>query len=95
MLSELDRELSDSYLINDKEAGPMVIKEANDFISFKYGDIQFLDIMNFLGGETSLDSFLKAYKASETKGLCLLSGFTVRTSSRTKNYLHTKPFSVN
>ena len=25
--------------------------------------------MNFLGGATSLDSFLKAYKTSETKGL--------------------------
>ena len=56
------------YLINDKEAEPIVIKKANDFISFKFGDIQFLDIMKFLGGATSLDSFLKAYKASETKG---------------------------
>ena len=56
------------YLINDREAEPMVIKKANDFISFKFGDIQFLDIMKFLGGATSLDSFLKAFKASETKG---------------------------
>ena len=46
----------------------MVIKKANDFISFKFEDIQFLDIMKFLGGATTLDSFLKAYKASETKG---------------------------
>ena len=37
-------------------------------ISFKFGDIQLLDIMNFLRGATSLDSFLKAYKTSETKG---------------------------
>ena len=36
------------YLINDKEAEPMVIKKANDFISFKFGDIQFLDVMKFL-----------------------------------------------
>ena len=55
------------YLINDKEAEPMVIKKANDFISFQFGDIQFLDIMEFLGGATSLGSFLKAYKASELK----------------------------
>ena len=55
------------YLINDKEAEPMVIKKANDFISFQFGDIQFLDIMKFLGGATSLGSFLKAYKASELK----------------------------
>ena len=46
------------YLIDDKEAEPMVIKKANNFIFFKFGDIQFLDIMKFLGGATSLDSFL-------------------------------------
>ena len=56
------------YLINDKEAEPMVIKKANEFISFKFRDIQFLDVMKFFGGATSLDSFLKAYKASETNG---------------------------
>ena len=43
-------------------------KKKNHFISFKFGDIQLLDIMNFLEGSTSLDSFLKANKTSETKG---------------------------
>ena len=56
------------YLIRDKEQETSVIKKANDFISFKFGDVQFLDIMKFLGGASTLDSFLKAYKASETKG---------------------------
>ena len=37
------------YLIIDKEAEPMVIKKTNDFISFKFGDILFLDIMKFFG----------------------------------------------
>ena len=46
---------------------PIVIKKANQFVCFKIGDVQLLDIMNFLGGATSLDSFLKAYKTSETK----------------------------
>ena len=41
---------------------PTVIKKANQFVSFKFGDVQLLDIMNFLGGATSLDSFLKAYQ---------------------------------
>ena len=36
-------------------------------MSFKFGDVQLLDIMNFLGGATSLDSFLKDYKTAETK----------------------------
>ena len=55
------------YLTPDKEQETSVNKKANDFISFKFGDVQFLDIMKFLGGATTLDSFLKAYKASETK----------------------------
>ena len=45
----------------------IVIKKANQFVSFKFGDVQLLDIRNFLGGATSLDSFLKAYKTAETR----------------------------
>ena len=37
-------------------------------MSFKFGDVELLDIMNLLGGATSLDSFLKAYTTAETKG---------------------------
>ena len=55
-------------LVNERNIEPTVIKKANQFISFKLGDIQLLDIMNFLRGATSLDTFLKAYKTSETKG---------------------------
>ena len=56
------------YLIRDKEQETSVIKNANDFISFKFADVQFLDIMKLLVGATTVDSFLKAYKASETEG---------------------------
>ena len=56
------------FFINEKEIETSVIKKANDFVSFKFGDVQLLDIMKFLGGATTLDSFLKAYKASEMKG---------------------------
>ena len=69
--AKYDLNLIKSYLlpilINERDIEPTVIKKANQFISFKFGDIQLLDIMNFLGGATSLDSFLKAYKTSETK----------------------------
>ena len=51
-----------------RDIEPRVIKKANQFVSFKFGDIQSLDIMNFLGGVTGLESFLKAYKTRETKG---------------------------
>ena len=42
-------------------------KKAKQYISFEFGILQFFDIMNFLGGATSLDFFLKAYKTSEMK----------------------------
>ena len=66
-----DLNLIKSYLlpilVNERNIEPTVIKKANQFISFKFGDIQLLEIMNLLGGAKSLDSFLKAYKTSETK----------------------------
>ena len=52
------------FLVNERDIEPTVIKNTNRFISFNFGDIQLLVIMNFLGGATSLDSFLKAYKIS-------------------------------
>ena len=56
------------FIVNERNIEPTVIRKANQFISFKFGVTQLLDIMNFFGGATSLDSFLKAYKTSETKG---------------------------
>ena len=53
-------------LVNERNIEPTVIKKANMFVSFSFGDVQLLDFMYFLGGATSLHSFLKAYKTSET-----------------------------
>ena len=64
----LIKSYSFSLVVNERDIEPTVIEKANQSISFKYGDIQLLGLMNFLGGATSLDSFLKAYKTSETKG---------------------------
>ena len=65
--AKYDMNLIRSYLlpilINETNMEPTVIKKANHF-----GDVQLLDIMNFPGGATSLDSFLKAYKTAETEG---------------------------
>ena len=54
-------------LVNERDIEPTVINKANPFVSLKFGDIQLLDIMNFLDGTTSLDFFLKGYKTKETK----------------------------
>ena len=87
-----DINLIKSYLlpihVNERQNEPEVIKKANQFVSFKFGDVQLLDIMNFLGGATGLDSFLKAYKTEETKGFSPMSGSTIPKSWTAKNYLH-------
>ena len=70
--AKYDLNLIKSYLlpilIKERNMEPTVIKKANQFVSFIFGDVQLLDIMNFLGGATSLDSFLKAFKTSKVKG---------------------------
>ena len=70
--AKYDINLMKSYLlpilVNDRDIEPTFIKKGNQLVSFKFGDIQLLDILNFLGGATSLDSFLKAYKTKKTKG---------------------------
>ena len=70
--AKYDIHLIKSYLlpilVNERQIEPAVIKKANQFVSFKFGDVQLLDIMNFLGEATSLDSFLKDNKTKETKG---------------------------
>ena len=69
--AKYDLKLMKSYLlpilVNERDIKPIVIKKADQFISFKLDDVQVLDIKNFFGGATSLDSFLKAYKISELK----------------------------
>ena len=70
--AKYDLKLIKSYLlpifVNERDIEPTVIKKANQLISINFGNFQLMDIMNFLGAATSLDSFLKAYKTSERKG---------------------------
>ena len=67
--AKYDNNLINSYLlpilVNERDIEPTVIKKANQFVSFKFGDIQLLDIKNFLGGATNLDFFLKTYKTKK------------------------------
>ena len=56
--AKYDLNLIRSYLIpfpvKEQDIEPTVIKKANQFISFKFGDIQLLDIMNFLAEQQAL-----------------------------------------
>ena len=51
--------------------------------------------MKFLGGAKTLDSFLKAYRANETKGFLPTNGMKVQTSLTVRNLLQMKLFSAN
>ena len=53
--------------VNERGIEPIVIQQANQFLSFRFGYLQLLDILNFLRGATSLHFFSKADKTSETK----------------------------
>ena len=55
-------------LVNEGDVEPIVIKKANQFVSFKFGNVQHLDILNFVGYSTNLGSFVKFYKESDTRG---------------------------
>ena len=70
--AKYDINLIKSYLlpilVNEQDIDTTVTKKAKQFLSFKFGDIQLLDIMNFFGGANSCDSILKAYKAKKTEG---------------------------
>ena len=69
--AKYDLNLNKSYLlpilVNERDLEPTVVEKPNQFFSFKFGDIQLSDILNFLDGSTSFDPFLKAYKTSDTK----------------------------
>ena len=96
--AKYDLNLIKSYLlpilVNERDIEPTVIKKANQFISFKFGDIQLFVIMNFLGGATSLDSFLKAYKTSETRGFFPYEWFDHPDKMQNTELPHLTPFTV-
>ena len=48
-----------SILIETRDIEPVVNLKSNQYMSFRFGGIQILDIMNILGGAKSFDSFLK------------------------------------
>ena len=79
--SRYDLNLIKEYLLHhlliEKNVVPKVIRTGNKYIGMNFLGLQFLDILNFLGGVTTLDNFLKAYGASEEKGFSLMSGLTV------------------
>ena len=83
------------FLVNQRDIEPTVIKKANQFISFKLADFRQLNILNFLGGATSLHSFLKAYRTSETKGFSPTNRLITLTKRRIQIFPHMTPFTVN
>ena len=74
--SSYDLNLLD-ILLYQKKCSSSVIRQANQFLGMSFLELQFLDILNFLGGATGLDQFLKAYGSEEQKGLSHMNGLIV------------------
>ena len=68
---ELDINLMKNYLLPlvaiERGFEPIVIKKASEFVAFRFGDIQLLNILNSLGGTTNHDFFFKTHNTSEVK----------------------------
>ena len=77
-------------LVNERGIEPIAIKKASQFGSFKFGNVQLLDKLNFLGGATSLDSFLKAYRLQTRKMVFHMNGSMIQKSSTILNFILTK-----
>ena len=94
--SRHDLNLIESYFIrilfNEKISEPLVIKKITQFNSLKFGNVQLLNILNFIVGATPPVSFLKAYEASETKRCSPMNGSNVHQNTNTKDYHHTMLF---
>ena len=56
-----------SFLVNERDIEPIVIKKANQFVSLKIDNVHFFDILDPFGGATNLASLLKTLRSSETK----------------------------
>ena len=44
------------FLVSERDFEPIVIKTANQIVSFRLGNVQLLDFLNFLGGVTNPES---------------------------------------
>ena len=93
--AKYDINLIKSYLlpilVNERDIEPTVIKKANQFVSFKFGDIQILDIMNFLGGATSFDSFPTLTRPKRQRVSLFTYGLIVQRKKTTVNILRMTP----
>ena len=69
-------------LVYERDIEPTVNRKVNQFVSFKFGDFQSLDIMNFLGGANILSSKLTRPKRQRvslpTKGSFVQRNWTLK-----------------
>ena len=90
-----DLYLIKSYLLplpdNERDIEPTFIKETNQFVLFKFGDLQLLDILIFNVRAINLESFMEAYKTSEKNDSSPAIGLITLTQNRRKNIPHLTP----
>ena len=81
--------------VNERDNEPTAIKKANQFVSFKFDEVQLFNILNFLGGGTSVDSFLRPTKLQKQKDASPTNSLITKTSCRFGNFPQMTPSAVN
>ena len=77
-------------LVDERDFEPTVVKKVNKFVSFKFGNVQILGILNFLVNATILDSSWKLKKHQRQKDSFQTNDSTTQINWKTKNFLHTQ-----
>ena len=81
--------------VNRRDIEHTVIKKANHFFSFNFGDKQLLIIIFFFVGEIVFDSFLKAYKLQKQKISSPTNGLINLTNCKKQNFPRMTNFRVD
>ena len=85
-----------SILVNERDIEPTVIKKANQFVSFKFGYIQLLDIMNFFWWHNKPWFILEGTQNFKNKRILPLRMVLITlTKCRIENSPHMTLFTVN
>ena len=92
--AKYDINLMKSYLlplfVDERGNEPIAIKKANQFVPFKFGDVQLLVILNFFGGATSLDFFFTLTGLQRREAIVQKNGSMIQKTSTKFNFLLTK-----
>ena len=82
-------------LVNEREIEAVVIEKANQFVFFKFGDVQLLDTINFPEEPRDLSFSLKPTRLPIRKSISDMNGMMIPKRLTILNFILTKPSSAS